>query len=526
MSVGDGVSDGRVPVSTGPGLVRSVLWSWLGIGATLLSGLIVTPLVLKSVGAANYGIWMLVFAFAESAWMFDLGLRSATSHFLARATATGDDAEINRILSTSLVFFVSLGVCVLAVGWIASLIPGGIFRIPADQQVQFRTVLAIVLTGWAVSAALAVFDACLEGLGRFDVTSRITVTTVLVRSAVTLYAVRAGVSIEVFALITAVSQVAASCAGAVAVRRIVPTLRLGPAWVNRQTFRQLVGYGGLALAASMASRAFVSGAPLIIGLSHAPAEVAAFAVPMRMVQLLLEPIFRIGVAVRYRVTALATASAADGRAIVALVTRANRYGLLLILVAACALLPFATHVLRAWATPELAVRSTAALQLLLVGAIAGQGAQFSSGLALFGLGRHRAYALTMVAGSVVALGAMLLVVPDAGATGAAAVVAVTMAVVQGLMPSVYFARALSTNWLGFVRAIWDRPVLAALPTLGIGVLLAPTFAPAAWMSALFAAACVALTCAALGIVLAVPRDDRLRFLDGMARRLRPRVRAQ
>src|SRR5947209_6567376 len=102
----------RAP-SSPPAFLSSVLWSWLSLAASVISGLILTPYMLKSLGATAYGVWILGFAVAESYWLFDFGIRSATTHFSARSGAAADPSQLSQVISTSMVYFGAVGLFVL-----------------------------------------------------------------------------------------------------------------------------------------------------------------------------------------------------------------------------------------------------------------------------------------------------------------------------------------------------------------------------------------------------------------------------
>jgi O-antigen/teichoic acid export membrane protein len=470
------------------------LWSWLGLTSNIISGLLLTPFVLKRLGSSAYGVWTLVFALTETAWLFDFGIRSATAHFTSRAHAWGDHAEFNRILNTSTAFFTAAGT-VVAGGVtliLAFRLTDRLFQIPSEFVGTVRILLMLAAGGWIGSAVFTVFDASLEGMGRFDVLTRIAITFGLVRSIVSIVALSLGGSLVTLGAITASTQILASASSCVMVKRVAPWFRFSLSSVERETFKRLLAYGGPALLVSVAIRIVFNSGALVVGHYYPPAYVAYLAVPMRIVQLLLEPVTRIGAVVRFRVAAWGAGGPANYPRIVELVDLANRYSTALVLAAAVVLIPLAHQILALWATPDLASHSTPILRILIVGVLFGQGSQFCSGAGLFGLGRHRMYSLSAIFEAVAGTILMILFARRGGVVSIAVISACMMVLVRGFITSSLFCNRLGMDWVRFCRFIYVRPLILAVPVGLLGFLCSPNVPPRTAWTLLVMAACLCL----------------------------------
>src|SRR6266699_3246381 len=87
----------------------NVLWSWTGVAANLFVGFIITPIVIRRLGAEQYGVWGLIFSILDYFWFFDLGLNTAVCNFCARYLATDEPEKINELINTALFYFFLLG---------------------------------------------------------------------------------------------------------------------------------------------------------------------------------------------------------------------------------------------------------------------------------------------------------------------------------------------------------------------------------------------------------------------------------
>src|SRR5215472_19146371 len=88
----------------GKRFIVSLLWNWLGVGAGLVAGLLISPYLIRKIGPEAYGIWVLSFALAENYVLLDLGFRSATVKYVAHFWATGESARVNEVLNTMVAY--------------------------------------------------------------------------------------------------------------------------------------------------------------------------------------------------------------------------------------------------------------------------------------------------------------------------------------------------------------------------------------------------------------------------------------
>src|SRR5512133_2224983 len=92
----------------------NVLWSWTGVAANLFIGFILSPYIIRKLGAERYGIWALIFSILDYFWFFDLGLNTAVCNFAARYLAVKDNEKINELINTALFYFSMLALAIWA----------------------------------------------------------------------------------------------------------------------------------------------------------------------------------------------------------------------------------------------------------------------------------------------------------------------------------------------------------------------------------------------------------------------------
>ena len=157
---------------TSKSVFRNVIYGSLTWILPIGLGFIATPIIVRSLGNSDYGIYALVLGFVSYSFTFNFG--RAITKYIAEYRVTGESAKIRDVLSAS--FFLNIGIglagvltmCLLA-NWLVSTV----FKI--DPQAQDKTITAIYIASviiflWMLSQ---VFTSVLQGIQRFDVYSRI-----------------------------------------------------------------------------------------------------------------------------------------------------------------------------------------------------------------------------------------------------------------------------------------------------------------------------------------------------------------
>ncbi|MDQ2639182.1 MAG: lipopolysaccharide biosynthesis protein [Pseudomonadota bacterium] len=197
------------------------LFGWgVGIGVTL----VLTPTIISNLGVEAYGLWLLAASIFGFYGVLDLGLSVAAQRAINQSLARNELVEANRAVITSAYVFSIIGLvaALLTVGIAAA--AGKIVK--SDALVEdFR--LVVLLLGFSLAlmfptyAISGIFTANL----RTDISSRIHLCKMLVRSSVIYVLVKGGYGVVAMALVTALTDVCASFVMLVFARRLAPWCR-------------------------------------------------------------------------------------------------------------------------------------------------------------------------------------------------------------------------------------------------------------------------------------------------------------
>lgn len=157
---------------TSKSVVRNVLYGLLSWVVPLGLGFIATPIIVRSLGNKDYGIYALVLGFISYSFTFNFG--RAITKYIAEYHAHGEREKIRDVISAS--FFLNLVVglfgvvvmCLLA-DWLVRVVFG------IEPQDQEKTINAIYIASGVIFIWMLnqMFTSVLQGIQRFDVYSRI-----------------------------------------------------------------------------------------------------------------------------------------------------------------------------------------------------------------------------------------------------------------------------------------------------------------------------------------------------------------
>lgn len=491
----------------------NVIWNWAAVVVNVFTAFFLSPFVIRKLGDDNYGLWALTVSLAEYYWLMDLGFRSATVKFSAHYVTTGEKERVNEILNTALFYSACIGPLILIGNYF--LLP----RIAAFMHIAnplFPKLVTIVVTAWVLGSLFNVFIACLEGFQRFDLTNRITLIGMAVRSTGTALLLWRGYGVLEIALMSVLAQVIMHLLSLFAFRHIFPEMRLSRVFVKLSAMKTMLKYGSHSVVASLAQRVLNQGPMLVIG-SLLPAKfVGYYAAPSRMLDYTVDAIGRIGMV--SNPNAAEYVASDNYKRLVNLSVTTNRYGLAIYLPLSLFLLVYGPALLAVWINPAFAAASSGVLVALVIGVTIAQAGQYSSGSILFGMGRHQIYSRALLVEAAAVIGGIALVIPHFGVTGAAWVISGLMLLNRGALTAFLISRELKISYLWFLANVY-QPLLAALPAGLVLYALRVTVLPGRnWQQLILAGAITVACYAPVAFFTSLHSYHRELLIDRLQRR--------
>jgi len=439
-----------------PSGLKSGIFSIFGLVAPSLIYLVVTPILVRILGDAQYGLLVLFLAIPAFLGNIDLGLGAGGVLGMGRALEAGDVQKAARLHRELITLFAMLGMILAAALWLAS--PRMVYMLGMLQAADYQKALLYVHLA-AAALILSILTASVSILPRaveqFPQIAMIQVLSkiVLWLGTVTLAFLGSGLY-GIFLWVLCIELI-------VLATYVVWNIRLLPSlsWLPAGRFhdvRDLVGSSAYAFIAQMSSSCTYHVDKFLIAYFLGPAAVAYYSVAVGIASKLLVLAAAMTSFVFPRAVSLSAAEAAD--ALKNLYLRASRLTLLTLAPLLAPAILLAPVLLRIW-LPGFAEKSAGPMQLLLA-------SYFLCALSVVpsyiynGKGNFRISAVYATIGTLLNVVSCLILIPRLQMIGAA--LAALLGMVQSAVLMGSLEHSLGLGWFGAQRKFFGQLGIAAL----------------------------------------------------------------
>jgi O-antigen/teichoic acid export membrane protein len=224
-------------------LARNTAASWANYLFAGVASLLLTPLVVRALGAPRYGVWVLLLQLAAYGSMLELGLQAALTKQVARARAAGDSKRLSAYVAAALSFYSVAALTILVLArWGGSRLASS-FNLAAVEPESAGETLFILAAATSCAVVAAAFTATLKGCLRFDQLAVVSILSHIVRVLAVVVAIAQRGDIQGLAWATLLSNsivlIGTACLAVREVRRMGP---LAPAF-SGAALAELLGFG-------------------------------------------------------------------------------------------------------------------------------------------------------------------------------------------------------------------------------------------------------------------------------------------
>jgi O-antigen/teichoic acid export membrane protein len=489
----------------------------------MVIGLVLLPFNLAHLGAADYGLWVLLGSLTIHFTVFDLGFSGAMVKFIAQYRATANAKALNEIASTMFFTFAAIGLLVyLAVIGVAFNLDRIFSLSPA--QVQVGTALMLIIgVQIAVNFPFSVFGSITSGFQRYDVNSAAAIVTAVAAAAANVWLVLGGYGLVALVAGTTTVRVLAYFVYRRNAYKVYPDLRIRPSLARPGRLREVTGFSIYTTLIDWANRLNYQLDSLVIGAFLGAPSVAVWAPAERIVSATQRLTNQVN-GMLFPMVVDSDAARHDAR-LRQILLEGTRLSLVFVIPIATTLVVLASPVIHAWlgARASLVAGAIPVLQVLAV-AVAIRVGGATGTTVLKGAGGHRLLAFVNLGTGVVNLALSAVLIQRYGLVGVAWG---TLAPIAAATFFILYPAACRRTGLPLSAAA-SRAVLPAVwPAIPTGALL--------WMSrdvlpptlasvALQTLAAVALYLAVV-IGVAIGREDRAFYLSRIRDLVRRRAEA-
>jgi O-antigen/teichoic acid export membrane protein len=513
-------------------ILNSVGSNSLGYAVYVVANLLVSPIIVRSLGDNMYGAWGVVVSLIGYYGVFDVGIRSAVGHFVATYHARRDLDAVNRTLSTAMVLLT--GVALLAAGVTlvgAHQLPSWYERVrdvlanttlvdPDNKLAQarepeaLRTAIYVLGFGFALSFPMAIYGTVIYAVHRLGLQNAIAIPQTVLRVAFTVWVLTRGWGVVGLAVVIVATNALGWIASVVVAHRVLPGLSIALRHFAARSVRELYSYGGFNVLVNVGDTVLLYTSSIVIGTALGTKAVTWYGIGA----LLIPQYMGLIQAVTWSITPYFTACWATGNfAEVRRVLAASTRGVLALGAWVCGGLIFlGSGFLGVWQDPkyvsgELFPSSATILSILAVATLF-RCAQSCGRQALFAMREVRYLGGLVLVEAALNVGLSLWFVRRFGLVGVAFATLLPVVFTQGVIQPLHLLRELEMDvgryFLDFLRAI--VPILLTMGAVhyALGGRLAIT----SWPTFLAHALVIATPALVVGLLAATTPDERRRLL--------------
>jgi len=473
-------------VTTSKRLVHNTFFNVAALLSNAVIGFFLIRFFLGRLGEARYGVWLLIggsiFRYAP---LLSFGLNSSINRYIPLFIAKNDDDGVQRIINTSLFFFIAVGIVLVIISLVVCYNVGSWFAIE-PQLVRTAGILVLVV-GFCSAFAMPLQSstAILSGLQRYDIINLIMLAVLALRTILVVILLQQGYGLLTAGLVFGLSEIVMRIIHSIFVKRLLPTASLSLAKIDLQLLKEMLVFGINTFMYAMGAIITYYASNLIIGIFIGTVQISQFAIATAGVLLLSQLLQAFTAAIKPAVSDLDARN--DAAAVKEIAFLTQKYSLLLIIPGGCFLIAMGREFLHIWVSdkftdPTVIDGMAVILTILTVGHCL-RLAQHSNFLVLVGRGQHKIFGiLTALMALFCVLASVISVkVFNMGLRGIAWSNFLPMAITSVLILPIYFNRKMHISGLENIRNVWQPALLGSLPAVAMICIWKYLAAPNSWL---------------------------------------------
>jgi O-antigen/teichoic acid export membrane protein len=246
--------------------------------------LLVTPVIIHSLGDRHYGIWVIAGSFMGFYELFDLGISTALSRYVSMYVTKKDSQNVNKVFNSTLVIFIAMGFIIIACSIIIGLNVQHFFHVEVEEGKLLRSVILIMGIAFSIKVINKVFEGVLAASMRYDIISIIKITTTLLWAGISITLLKAGGGLLALSYLILILDIVLGITSLLLTFKERPELGLDFRLVNKFQLRQVFSFSGITFLIMIAKKIRLNAPPLIIGSLYSVSAVTYFSIAYRLIE--------------------------------------------------------------------------------------------------------------------------------------------------------------------------------------------------------------------------------------------------
>lgn len=251
-------------MSSSKQLKLGALMSYVAIAINIVTGLLYTPWMIHSIGRENFGLYTLAMS-VISLFVFDFGLSSAVTRFIAKYLAEGRQDRANNCLGLvyRLYFIIDVVLFLILVG-VFFFIPQIYRELSLDEIQKFKIVYCVAALYSVISFPFIPVNGVLTAHEKFIQLKICEVAHKLIIVVAMSACLLLGGGLYALVTVNAVAGVLTILFKLYCIRKYTPQ-SVSLHYSNKSEFREIVGFSGWVTVIAIAQRCIFNLAPSILG---------------------------------------------------------------------------------------------------------------------------------------------------------------------------------------------------------------------------------------------------------------------
>ncbi len=441
-------------------LITSVAGNWVWFGVVIASGFVLPRLIDEYQGSDVLGIWDFGWSMVVSVRWLHLGMAGALNRYVARYVTTAEWRSLNVFVNSALgVLALTCMAGLLIAGGVGLMAPRLLQGIQPEHAAVVRWTAFLLSTVALSEMAGNVINSLITGSGRFDVLNVLRTVREMVTLGLMVVVLGLGRGLIALAVTMLLTSIVLNAIYLVAARRLIPMMRLAPGYFQWREVRTILGFSSKSVAHALSRGMLYQVNSILVGMLLGPLALALYSRQRSLVQ------NGASLVSQYACVLLPKSSALDARGDIAglqsLLIKGSTYGWYLALPIMLTIVLIGTPVVRLWMGAD--YMAPAVLATLASGHLLPI-AQNSVYMILIGQGRHGVPALYSVGAAVLSVAlAYTSMKFGAGLAGAAAAIAISLTLSEGVLGPMYACRLLKLSYWTYLKDTVLNPLLISAP---------------------------------------------------------------
>jgi O-antigen/teichoic acid export membrane protein len=492
-----------------PSLKINALSNLLTLGANIIVGLLLMPVVLSHLGEKQFGIWMLVTSFVGYFGMLRFGVSTGVLRYVPLYRGQSQTNKVNEVISTGMAFYLLVGVFIFAVSvlfdeYIAAFFKGG---------PELATLVWLCGLAAAIECPALIFDAAMRSYEAFWLVNIVTIVLALLRAAVLYTSVLLGYGLICMGWIQVAFSVIGLAANWIAFEFCCSDVRLSARKIGLPVLKMLLVYGIVIVIEGAAGTIAIESPKLVVGKVISLEAVGFFGAVWYLMLYYQRVIFSLTRVLMPRFSFLSGQDAHQD--IQRLFFLSSRYSTIAAGAIALLLWVLGPSFLLLWLKDDNIRRSFLALMILSAGNVVFLSHRISVDL-LFGLGKQKELAVFAIIEAIAVFTLCVVLSYKYGLTGVAVGAAVPIALVRGIVQARYVCRLVGVGFWKYYNDCIFRPWIIAIIfavaawSLGVEKLVK------GWMSIIVASTFITLVYSVVIYLTVIDYKERLQLKNGLS----------